>query len=89
MTKRIIIDLVLLLSVFFFPPIFPMLVALFFLYYFESFYEIIFLGLVIDSLYGRPVTSLYNFSYSMTFISSAFFISSIFIKKRLKFYSDR
>lgn len=89
MQKRILIDAVLFLAILFLPPIFSMVIALFLLYYFESFYEIIFVGLVIDSLYGRPVADLYDFSYSMTFISSALFISSIFIKRRLKFYSDR
>lgn len=87
MTKRIIINFFLFLSVFFLPPIFPIIISLFFLYYFESFYEIIFIGLITDSLYGRPIADLNNFSHLMTLISVILFILSIFIKKRLKFYS--
>jgi len=89
MPTRIFIDAALFLAVLFLPPIFPMVMALFLLYHYESFYEIIFVGLIIDSLYGRPLANLYDFSYLMAFISVALFISSVFIKKRLKFYSNR
>ncbi len=47
------------------------------LFYFESFYEMIFAGLLMDSLYG---TSLYA-----TSASTALFLLSIYLKKRLKF----
>lgn len=89
MTKRIIIDILLLLSVFFWGPILPIIGALFFLYYFESFYEIIFVGLIIDILYGSPLPNFGSFSHTMTIIAVVLFISSIFIKKKLKFYSNR
>lgn len=89
MTTRILIDILLFLAILFLPPFFTVIIALLLLYYFESFYEIIFVGFIIDTLYGRPLTSLYNFSYSMTFISAVLFVSSIFAKKQLKFYSDR
>ena len=89
MTIRILIDAAVFLTVLFFPPIFPIAISLILLYYYESFYEIIFVGIIIDSLYGRPIGNLYNFSYPMTFVSTALFVSSIFIKKMLKFYSDR
>ncbi len=89
MTKRIIIDILLFLSVFFWGPVLPMIGALFFVYYFESFYEIMFVGLIIDILYGSPLMHLGGFSSIMMFIAVILFISSIFIKKRLKFYSNR
>lgn len=89
MIKRIIIDILLLLSVFFWGPILPVIGALFFLYYFESFYEIMFVGLIIDVLYGSPLSSLGGFSHTMTFIAVVLLISSFFIKKKLKFYSNR
>lgn len=89
MTARIIIDIMLLLAIFLLPPIFPLIIVLFFSYYFESFYEIIFAGLIIDALYSRPMANFYFFSYPMTFIAVVLFISSIFIKKKLKFYSNK
>lgn len=89
MKKRIIIDTLLFLSIFFCGPILPMVGALFFLYYFEFFYEIILIGLVVDVLYGSPIANLYNFSHLMAFIAVLLFISSIFLKKRLKFYANR
>jgi len=89
MSTRIFIDVALFLAVLLLPPIFPMVMALFLLYHYESFYEIIFVGPIIDSLYGRPIANLYDFSHLMTFISASLFISSFFIKKRLKFYSNR
>ncbi|MEK9182113.1 MAG: hypothetical protein AAB781_00820 [Patescibacteria group bacterium] len=89
MSTRIFTDIFIFLAILFLPPIFPMVIALFSLYYYESFYEIIFAGIIIDALYGRPIANLYDFSHLMAFISVILFISSIFIKKRLKFYSDK
>lgn len=89
MTIRILIDGLLFLAILLLPPFIPIIIALFLLYYFESFYEIIFVGLFIDALYGRPLSNFYNFSHLMTLISVVLFISSIFAKKRLKFYSNR
>lgn len=89
MPNRIFINIALFFSILYLPPIFPMVIAVFLLYYYESYYEIIFVGLFIDMLYGRSLANLHNFSYSMTLISAVLFISSIFIKKKLKFYSDR
>ncbi len=89
MAIRILVDALLFLAVLLLPPFVPIIIALCLLYYFESFYEIIFVGLFIDTIYGRPLSNFYNFSYLMTFISVVLFVSSIFAKKRLKFYSDR
>lgn len=89
MLNRIIIDILIFFAVLFLPPIFSVVVALFFLYYFKSFYEIIFIGLIIDILYGRPIANFYDFSYPATSIFGVLLISSIFIKKRLKFYSNK
>lgn len=89
MPIRILIDTILFLTILLLPPIFPIVISLCLLYFYEDFYEIIFVGMIIDTLYGRPITSLYNFSHPMTFIFTASFISSFFIKKRLKFYSNK
>lgn len=89
MNKRIIIDFALFVAVFIAGPILPMVAGLFLLYYFESFYEIIFIGLIIDVLYGLPIHSLNNFTHPMAFIALILFTSSILIKRWLKFYSNR
>lgn len=89
MTKRIIVDILLFFFIFFCGPIFPIIGGLFFLYYFESFHEIIFIGLIIDILYGSPLLSLGGFAYTMTLVAVVLFVSSFFIKKKLKFYSNR
>ncbi|MBU6430800.1 MAG: hypothetical protein KGJ58_00750 [Patescibacteria group bacterium] len=89
MMKRIIIDALLFLAILLLPPLAPLIVAFFLSYYFESFYEIIFVGIFIDSLYGRSLSGFYDFSHLATFISAVLFVLSIFAKKRLKFHSDR
>lgn len=88
MNKRVIIDIMLFLAIFICGPILPIIAALFFLYYFESFYEIIFIGLIIDILYSLPIPILYDLSHPMAVVAGILFVSSIFIRRRLKFYSN-
>lgn len=89
MPIRILIDATLFLTILLLPPIFPIVISLFLLYFFEDFYEIIFVGMIIDALYGKPIVVLYDFSHPMTFIFTTLFVASFFIKKKLKFYPNK
>ncbi|MEK9185135.1 MAG: hypothetical protein AAB866_03170 [Patescibacteria group bacterium] len=61
-----------------FPWWFYVLLSIIALFYFDDFYEIIFIGLAMDSLY---TTGLKN-----TFLALVFFIISIYLKKILIFF---
>ena len=73
--------IILFFSAFLLPWYFTVLLALIGLFLFEDFYEIIFVGLLFDSLYG---TSLYY-----TLIATVLFIISIFIRKKFKFFVNK
>lgn len=75
---RWIVIFFLLLSVIIFPWWFYMLLSITTLFYFDDFYEIIFIGLAIDSLYTTELKNI--------LIALFFFIISIYIKKSLIFF---
>jgi len=52
MSKRIILNLILLLSVLFMPWWVSVVLALFLVFYLNNFYEIVIFGFVMDALYG-------------------------------------
>lgn len=89
MKTRILIDSLIFLTIMFLPPIVPLVLSLFFLFYFKSFYEIIFVGLIIDSLYMIPMRNYYNFSNFITVVAAILFLISIFIKKHFNFYVNK
>ena len=75
---RWIVIFFLLLSVIVFPWWFYVSLSILALFYFDDFYEIVFIGLMMDSLY---TTGLIN-----TLIALLFFIISVFLKKSLIFF---
>jgi len=90
--KRIILDIVFFLVILIFPWCVSVLFALFLLYYFKSFNEIILFGLVIDILYDKYAPGVWDifhfFGFKFTFFFLILLFISFFVKKRLKFYSD-
>lgn len=83
---RIGIDCLLLISAFFFPWWVTMLGAVVATFYFRSYYEIVVLGLIIDSLYNASVPRFYGIQYVLTFAAIFFVFISHIIKERLRFY---
>lgn len=62
-------------------------VAIIALLYFHNYYEIVGLGIVIDSLYNAPVERFYHFQFVITTVAIVLMIVVAYIKPRLRFYS--
>jgi len=85
MRTRVILDIFLFLGVFIAPLWLVAIVALICLFVFESFYEIIFLGIIADGLFGLP-TRFIAIPAVYTISASVLFIARSLLKKHLKFY---
>ncbi len=83
---RIIIDCILILSAFFVPWWIPMLGGLIAIVFFNSYYEIVVLGVILDSLYNASIPRFYQFQFVLTLTSilAVFCIGAI--KERLRFH---
>ncbi|MBX4198213.1 hypothetical protein KW782_02650 [Candidatus Parcubacteria bacterium] len=53
---------------------------------YHSYYELILLGFIIDTLYNAPVDRLYNVQFVITIAAIILVIISTSIKARLRFY---
>ncbi len=80
MLKRFLLELVLLLAIVFLPWWVSVAYAVFLLFYFKIFYEIVVFGLLIDLLYGKG-------DYQFAIFFFGLLILSALIKPRLKLYS--
>jgi len=80
MSKRIILNLILLASVLFAPWWISVFFALILTLYFNNFYEIMAFGFVMDSLYG---------SGQLYFVAGSFvvFVISYLFKSRVRYYN--
>jgi hypothetical protein len=83
---RIIIDCVLLFLVFMTPWWVSMLIAAVCVFIFHIFYEIIILGLIIDSLYNMPVARFHNIQFVVTIGAIVLLLISVYIKGRVRYY---
>lgn len=84
MKRRLILDLLLFLGVFVAPLWLLAIVAVIFLFVFEDFYEIIFLGIIADGLYGLSSGLIGPVTY--TLFASIFFLARSSLRRHLKFY---
>jgi len=64
------------------------LAALFFLFYQKSYFEIIIVGFLMDVYYGSFHANFTWSDYRFTLWAVVLLVVSIFLKKRLKFYSE-
>jgi hypothetical protein len=83
---RFIVNSILILSVFIFPWWVSGLLGLCALFYFHTFYEIVVLGLIIDSLYNAKVPHFLEFQFVVTIASILVLCISLYIKERIRFY---
>jgi hypothetical protein len=86
MIKRLIANIVLLLSIFFMPWWITLLLGVIFISIFPNFYEIFIMGILMDLLYSYPKELFFNFNqiFSLGVILIFVFIEKI--KKYLRFY---
>jgi hypothetical protein len=87
MLKRIVFDILILISAIVCPWWFTALFSIAILYYFKTFNEIILFGLVMDILYGRVSANFHFWDYRFTLFFLILLLISFVIKKRLKFYN--
>ena len=84
--RRILTDIVLILSVYIFPWWFVLIMAVIALAVFDTFYEILFLGIILDSLYNAPIARYHHVEFVVTLITVFLFIGAEILKRRLRFY---
>jgi hypothetical protein len=87
MIRRITIDALLIIAAFIMPWWLVVIASVYFLFKFERFYEIILMGLVLDSLYSVPVKTYGDFELIFTVSAFSLYIVAIFARNKLKFYS--
>jgi hypothetical protein len=87
MLKRIVFDILILISAIVCPWWFTALFSIAILYYLKTFNEIILFGLVMDILYGRVSANFHFWDYRFTLFFLILLLTSFIIKKRLKFYN--
>lgn len=86
MTRRIVFDCLLLFSVFIFPWWAFVALGVIGLLSFNFFYEMMFIGIVADSLYNTATPRFHGLEFVLTLVSSSLFIGIELLKRRLKFY---
>lgn len=85
MWRRIILDLIILACLFLLPWWVSLLLAIAASFYFKYFLELIFVGGVLDVLYGSSVSS-FGFAYLFLLISIVLLFSIGILKQRLILY---
>ncbi|PCI20009.1 hypothetical protein COB64_02875 [Candidatus Wolfebacteria bacterium] len=63
-----------------------LLLSISLLFYFENYFEIFFIFFVIDMLYGVHHSSFYNITLISVLIATSFYLFSVSLKKKLRFY---
>lgn len=65
-----------------------LIAACIFLFVYRSYYEIILWGIIFDAVYAAPPEKLFDYrAHIATLLAIALFFLTIFLKKRLAFYS--
>ncbi|MEO8637785.1 MAG: hypothetical protein ABI430_02705 [Candidatus Taylorbacteria bacterium] len=80
--------MILMLSVFFIPWWVVLGLGICFLFYFDSFVEILILGFMIDSVYNVSSSHYLHFQFIISLLSVVLFVFSTQIKKRLTIYKN-
>lgn len=85
---RIVTDIVILVSFFVFPWWFSLLLAISSLFIFDNYFEALFFGFLLDTLYGSTHFSLLKVNVLFTLICAGTFVISFFAKRNLSVYSS-
>jgi hypothetical protein len=82
--KRALADLIIVVLALMFPWWASFAAALIALWFFSSYVEIIFLGLILDSLYNAPIASVREFQFIITIAAIVIYLLAGYIKGRLR-----
>jgi hypothetical protein len=83
---RIVADILLLISVYIFPWWLFLILAIAFIFYFESYLEVLLGAFILDALYGMPIQFLFGRNIIFLLSVSVLLIISFYAKKKLRFY---
>jgi|GEM_PF-1392081 len=83
---RLFLNILVLLSVFFFPAYISALFLIALIFLLNNFFEAIFWAYVIDILYGAGSSLVFGFNYVFLILIIVIFLASFRIKKTLVFY---
>lgn len=83
---RFFIDFILFTSIFLLPWWLVLVFSFLLTFYFSHFYEIFFLGLLIDILFSVPREIFYNFQYITVVITVIIYMLSLYIQKNIRLY---
>ncbi len=89
MIKKIISDIVLFLVILLCPWWLSIILGVALLFYFKSYSEIVLFALIMDIYYAKLAPSFNIFDYKTTLFFIVLLIISHFVKKHLKFYSNK
>jgi hypothetical protein len=87
MTKRIIADIVLFLSLFLASWQWTAILAIIFIILFENFWEAALVGFIIDALYSVPSAGIHSRFGFFTAITLAIILLSKIIKKKIRWFA--
>lgn len=89
MTIRVSVDIVIVISIFFFPlwASFALIIAA--LFYFKNFYEAIVAGVLLDMLYGVPLERFFNIQWATTLLFLFAYFTINYIKRYTRFHESR
>ena len=86
MAQRILLSILILISILFFPLWVSVIFALFGIIYFEVFWEAVLLFFISDLLFGVKETRFFDITIVSTVFTAIVLILAEFTKKKLKFY---
>jgi len=87
MKTRIALNILLGISILFFPWWVSFIAGLTLLALHKA-YEVVVWGLLFDALYGTPLEAFHNIQYLGTLVFFALFLLSIVVKKKIIFYQN-
>lgn len=85
MAFRVILNVIFIIAILFFPWWFTLFIGVLLLVGFEA-YEVLVGGLVADILYSAPVPLFLEFQFMMTAIFALLFVFAYYLKKKLVLY---
>jgi len=86
MTSRILLNIAIISSVFYFPWWLVATLVVIGAFLFDGFYEMIFIGFLLDVLYGARAEEFYGIWFVFTIIFTTMYIIIKRLKKNIRFY---
>ncbi len=83
--KRVICDVILFCLVFLLPWWVSLILGLIFALSFENYYELLFLGIFIDSLYTTPLAFYHHFQFVISLFCAIVLLILVPLRKQLRF----